>query len=148
MSDNDTYNLKRFLDAQQGDYEQALSEIRSGRKRSHWIWYVFPQLEDLGRSGTAKYYGISGAEEARAYLADPVLGARLREISAALLTLDENNPSRVMGYPDDLKLRSCMTLFDAVSDGNEEDSVFSAVLDKFYGGEPDSKTLHLLGISG
>ena len=133
--------LKRFLDAQERDYEQALKEIRSGRKRSHWIWYIFPQLEALGYSSTAKYYGIRDLDEAKAYLAEPTLRARLLEISEALLSLPENDPSIVMGYPDDLKLRSSMTLF-AVAD--PDCPVFQQVLDKYYGGKPDPRTLELL----
>lgn len=133
--------LKRFLDAQERDYEQALKEIRSGRKRSHWIWYIFPQLEALGYSSTAKYYGIRDLDEAKAYLAEPTLRARLIEISEALLALPENDPSTVMGYPDDLKLRSCMTLFLAA---DPDCPVFQQVLDKYYGGKPDPRTLELL----
>ena len=133
--------LKRFLDAQKRDYEQALKEIRSGRKRSHWIWYIFPQLEALGYSSTAKYYGIRDLDEAKAYLAEPTLRSRLIEISEALLTLPENDPSIVMGYPDDLKLRSSMTLFLAA---DPDCPVFQLVLDKYYGGKPDPRTLELL----
>ena len=133
--------LKRFLDAQEGDYEQALREILSGRKRSHWIWYIFPQLKALGYSSTAKYYGIRDLDEAKAYLAEPTLRSRLIEISEALLTLPENDPSIVMGYPDDLKLRSSMTLFLAA---DPDCPVFQLVLDKYYGGKPDPRTLELL----
>lgn len=133
--------LKRFLDAQERDYEQALREIRSGRKQSHWIWYIFPQLEALGYSSTAKYYGIRDLDEAKAYLAEPTLRSRLIEISEALLALPENDPSIVMGYPDDLKLRSSMTLFSAAA---PDCPVFQQVLDKYYGGKPDPRTLELL----
>ena len=133
--------LKRFLDAQERDYEQALKEIRSGRKRSHWIWYIFPQLAALGYSSTAKYYGIRDLDEAKAYLAEPTLRARLIEISEALLTLPENDPSVVMGYPDDLKLHSSMTLFMAA---DPDCHVFQQVLDKYFGGKPDPRTLELL----
>ena len=141
MMNRNAYDLQRFLDAQEQDYEQALSEIRSGRKRSHWIWYIFPQLKALGFSSTAKYYGIADLEEAKAYLAEPTLRARLLEISGALLTLSENDPGRVMGYPDDLKLRSSMTLFAAA---DPAEPVFRQVLDKFFSGKPDTKTLDLL----
>ena len=106
------YDLDRFVKAQAYDYDAALREIRSGRKRSHWMWYIFPQLQGLGFSSTAQYYGIRDLEEAKAYIAHPVLGPRLKEISEALLGLDTRDPSAVMGYPDDLKLRSCMTLFE------------------------------------
>ena len=139
------YDLERFVSAQNSgyeNYERALSEMKAGRKKSHWIWYIFPQLEDLGKSRTAKFYGITDIEEARQYLAHPVLGARLKEISEALLALDENDPTRVMGgHPDDWKLRSCMTLFAQIS---EEGSVFHQVLDKFFGGEQDTETLSIL----
>ena len=135
------YDLNRFLAAQERDYAQALAEIRAGRKWSHWIWYIFPQLRGLGYSYNAAFYGIADAEEARQYLAHPVLGARLREITGALLELDENDPVRVMGRPDDLKLCSCMTLFASIA---EPDSVFDKVLVKYYGGKRDAATLRML----
>ena len=133
-------DLSRFLNAQARDYEQALSEIRAGRKRSHWIWYIFPQLDGLGYSGTARYYAIKDRAEAEAYMEDPVLSGRLIEISKALLELDSDDPTEVMGYPDDLKLKSSMTLFSMVSD----DPVFQKVLDKFFGGEECSFTREYL----
>lgn len=133
--------LTRFIDAQVGDYEQALAEIKQGRKRSHWMWYIFPQLNGLGFSDMARVYGIRDRAEAAAYLAHLVLGPRLVEISQALLTIEGSSASQVMGSPDDLKLRSSMTLFSAV-DG--ADPVFQAVLDKFFGGKPDAKTLTML----
>ena len=135
------YDLNRFLTAQEQDYAQALAEIRAGRKRSHWIWYIFPQLRGLGYSYNAEYYGIADAEEARQYLAHPVLGARLREITEALLELPESDSVRVMGRPDDLKLCSSMTLFEYVS---VQDSVFGKVLDKYYGGRRGAATLRML----
>jgi len=135
------YDLNRFLAAQERDYAQALAEIRAGRKRSHWIWYIFPQLRGLGYSYNAEFYGIADAEEARQYLAHPVLGARFREITGALLELPESDPVRVMGRPDDLKLCSCMTLFERVA---EPGSVFGKVLDKYYGGKRDAATLRML----
>ena len=134
------YDLSRFHKAQQGSYETALAEIRSGRKRSHWIWYIFPQIQGLGFSSTAQYYAIENLEEAKAYLADPVLRERLLEISNALLALDSCDPSEVMGYPDDLKLRSSMTLFSLAE---PECTVFRDVLDKFYGGREDERTIVL-----
>lgn len=134
-------DLKRFLDAQKYDYDPALREIRSGHKRSHWIWYIFPQLKALGYSDTAKKYGIRDLDEAKAYLNEPTLRSRLIEISEALLALPENDPLKVMGHPDDLKLRSSMTLFAAA---DPECTVFQRVLDKFYSGKPDTKTLDLL----
>lgn len=133
--------LKRFLDAQQYEYDRALQEIRGGRKRSHWIWFIFPQLKELGYSDTAKFYGIRDLAEAKAYLAEPTLRARLIEISEALLKLPENDPNKVMGYPDDLKLRSSMTLFAAA---DPDCPVFQQVLDKYFGGQPDQRTLDLL----
>ena len=135
------YDLSRFLKAQGRDYETALAEIRSGRKRSHWIWYIFPQLKGLGFSSMAEYYGIDGIDEARAYMKDPVLSARLIEISGALLTLRSSDPGSVMGYPDDLKLRSSMTLFRAAA---PEEPVFSQVLEKFFNGGGDDITMRLL----
>ena len=134
------FELERFKRAQSKDYLNALSEIRAGRKRSHWIWYIFPQIQGLGFSSTAQYYAIENLEEAKAYLADPVLRERLLEISNALLALDSCDPSEVMGYPDDLKLRSSMTLFSLAE---PECTVFRDVLDKFYNGQEDSRTIAL-----
>ena len=135
------YDLSRFHKAQKGTYETALAEIRAGRKRSHWIWYIFPQIQGLGYSSTAQYYAIEDLNEAKAYLTDPVLRERLLEISNALLALDSCDPSEVMGYPDDLKLRSCMTLF---READPDCGTFQAVLDKYFGGQPDRRTLEIL----
>lgn len=135
-------DLSRFLKAQEQDYEQALREIRSGRKRSHWMWYIFPQIQGLGFSPTAQYYAIRDLQEARDYLAHPVLGARLKEISSALLDLNGLSASKIFGYPDDLKLRSSMTLF-RMADLNEP--VFLEVLEKYYDGKPDARTVELAG---
>ena len=134
------YDLSRFHKAQKGTYETALAEIRAGRKRSHWIWYIFPQIQGLGYSSTAQYYAIEDLNEAKAYLADPILRERLLEISNALLALDSCDPSEVMGYPDDLKLRSSMTLFSLA---DPECTVFRDVLEKFYDGREDSRTIAL-----
>ena len=134
--------LDKFVSAQTRDYACALAEIKSGRKRSHWMWYIFPQLQGLGFSPTAQYYGIRDLEQAMDYMAHPVLGPRLVEISTALLGLESSNPSAVMGYPDDLKLCSCMTLFELAA---PEEPVFGRVLEKFYGGRRDRMTLNLLG---
>ena len=152
------FDLERFVRAQADCYNTALAEIRAGRKRSHWMWYVFPQLRGLGQSFESSYYGIFGMEEARAYLAHPVLGARLCEISGALLALCGNNATAVMGYPDDMKLRSCMTLFEAAAGGNSAYAVFSQVLDQYYRKRipglmieddgRDEKTLRMLGLRG
>lgn len=137
------YNLDRFKSAQRGSYEEALAEMRRGRKNGHWMWYIFPQVSGLGMSATSLYYGIRGLEEAQAYMADPLLGERLLEISNALLEIETNEPREVFWYPDDLKLRSCMTLFAAAA---PEQEVFKEVLDKFFGGEADGMTLDILGI--
>jgi uncharacterized protein (DUF1810 family) len=137
----DPHDLDRFVRAQEPVHERALSEIRAGRKRTHWMWFVFPQLEGLGRSETARRYAIRSAAEAKAYLAHPVLGPRLREFCEALLQLRERSALDVFGSPDDLKLRSCATLFEAVS---PEGSVFERVLAKYYGGERDAATLRRL----
>ena len=137
------YDLSRFHNAQKRDYQTALSEIKSGRKRSHWIWYIFPQIAGLGFSSTSQFYAIRDLDEARAYLADPVLKERLEEISAALLELDSSNPSAVMGYPDDLKLCSSMTLFEAA---DPDCGIYPAVLKKFFNGQRDQATLDILGL--
>jgi uncharacterized protein (DUF1810 family) len=134
-------NLKRFLDAQAGDYAAALSEIAGGRKRSHWMWYIFPQIGGLGYSEMAKRYAIKDIPEATEYLDHPVLGTRLVEISKILLTLPGNNATSVMGSPDDLKLRSSITLFSLVPGA---DPVFEAVLKKYFGGDKDPATLQLI----
>ncbi len=138
----DDTSIKRFVDAQESDYNTALAEIRAGRKGSHWIWYIFPQIAGLGRSGTATYYAIKDMGEAREYLAHPVLRQRLLEISEALLELDGGDPLAVMGSPDDLKLRSSMTLFALAE---PECEVFQKVLDKYYGGKMDQRTVSILG---
>lgn len=136
------HDLNRFISAQERSYDAALREIKAGQKRTHWMWYIFPQIAGLGFSSTAQFYAISSMQEAKDYYAHPVLGKRLVEISEALLALDTSDAGAVMGYPDDLKLRSSMTLFLAASG----DAVFQKVLDKFYSGKPDSKTLSILGL--
>ena len=142
MADS-TYDLRRFISAQKQDYLTALEEIRRGRKRSHWMWYIFPQLWGLGMSSTSYFYGIESLEEARAFLDDPYLGGNLREISQALLSLDTGDARSVMGSPDDLKLRSSMTLFSLAA---PEEPVFKKVLEKFYRGVQDPATLRILGL--
>lgn len=137
------YDLERFVSAQERGYLTALAEIRQGRKRSHWMWYIFPQLRGLGMSSTSYFYGIENLEEARAFLGDPYLGKNLIEISEALLSLDKGDARSVMGSPDDLKLRSSMTLFSLAV---PEEPVFQKVLDKYYRGLPDPATLRLLGL--
>ena len=139
----DANELRKFVTAQERDYSTALQEIRNGRKRSHWMWYIFPQIQGLGMSPTAEYYGIKDLEQAKDYMEHPVLGANLIEISKALLALNASNPTAVMGYPDDLKLCSCMTLFELAA---PEQKVFGDVIDKYFGGRRDSLTLRILGI--
>lgn len=134
------FDLERFVTAQERDYEIALQEVQAGCKRSHWMWYIFPQIKGLGRSETAQYYAIQSAEEAKAYLAHPILGKRLQEISIALLGLPTSNAQTVFGYTDSLKLRSSMTLFYQVS----HYFVFERVLKKFFGGELDKNTVSIL----
>ncbi|WP_295668152.1 DUF1810 domain-containing protein [uncultured Mucilaginibacter sp.] len=133
--------LTRFLDAQRNDYATALSEIKNGRKRSHWMWYIFPQIKGLGFSQTSGFYAIKDKEEAIAYLNHPVLGGRLIAISKELLNLPVSNANAIFGKPDDLKLRSSMILFAALPDTHP---VFEAVLMKFFGGIGDGTTLELL----
>jgi len=135
--------LQRFVAAQDesGAYAGALAELRSGRKRSHWMWFVFPQIAGLGRSPTARYYAIADLAEARAYLAHPVLGARLRDCAAALVGLDGTDPVAVLGDIDATKLRSSMTLF---AHADPDEPLFTAVLDRYYSREQDPATLHLL----
>lgn len=133
------YNLQRFLDAQQDDYRQALAEVRNGRKRSHWIWYIFPQLKGLGMSYNSQYYGIEGREEAEAYLEHPVLGERLREITKAFLELPDVSAQDVFGALDAMKVLSSMTLFNEVASHDEQ--LFSQVIAKYYQGIPDRRTL-------
>ena len=133
-------DLERFLKAQDKDYEQALKEIKKGRKTSHWTWYIFPQIAGLGFSSTSKYYSIKDKNEAIEYLKNNTLKHRLIEICEALLSLESDDATYVMGYPDDLKLKSSMTLFSEVSDID----VFKKVLDKFYNGEKDEMTISLL----
>jgi uncharacterized protein (DUF1810 family) len=140
---DDPYNLTRFLRAQEGDYPQALSEIKSGQKRTHWMWYIFPQIDGLAFSSTSKRYSIKSLEEARAYLAHPVLGPRLLECTEAVVRVDGKSATEIFGSPDDLKLRSCATLFAGVSPPG---SVFERLLGKYYQGSRDGKTLQLLGI--
>ena len=135
------FNLDRFKKAQSRDYATALSEIKNGRKESHWMWYIFPQLKGLGFSSMADFYGIDGLAEAKAYMADELLRGRLVEISEALLSLPSSDAREVMGYPDDLKLKSCMTLF---MEAAPEIDVFGKVLEKFFGGEKDLKTLEMV----
>jgi uncharacterized protein (DUF1810 family) len=135
---SDPFDLQRFVDAQGRVYDTVLGELRGGRKRSHWMWFVFPQLRGLGSSPTAVRFAISSIDEARAYLDHELLGARLRECTDLVRRIDGRTAEEIFGWPDDMKLRSSMTLFARATDDNEE---FVAVLDKFYGGEEDPATL-------
>jgi uncharacterized protein (DUF1810 family) len=137
----DPFDLQRFVQAQAGVHDQALAEIRAGRKRSHWMWFTFPQYEGLGYSSMAQHYAIKSIGEALAYLAHPVLGARLVECAETVLAIDDRSISEVFGYPDDLKLRSSVTLFAAVA---SPDSVFQRVIDKQFAGKADARTLLLI----
>jgi uncharacterized protein (DUF1810 family) len=137
---SDPYNLRRFVDAQDGIFGTALAELRAGNKQSHWMWFIFPQLAELGRSSTAKFYGLSGREEAAAYLAHPLLGSRLRDAVQAIIPWsDQRSAEQILGAIDAMKLRSCLTLFDAI----EPRGLFADALAAFYDG-PDEETLALL----
>jgi uncharacterized protein (DUF1810 family) len=140
----DPHNLSRFVQAQEDDYEEALAEIRSGRKCSHWMWYIFPQLAGLGFSSMSRRYAIKSLAEAEAYLSHPVLGPQLVECAEAALGVQKRSAFDIFGSPDDMKLRSCATLFACVSPAG---SVFHRLLGKYFQGERDRKTLRLLGIA-
>jgi Uncharacterized conserved protein len=137
----DAYSLDRFTKAHQRDYETAYSELARGRKRTHWSWWIIPQIEGLGMTDTSRKYSIKSLDEAKAFLNDPYLGKNIREIAKVLLSLRSDDATSIMGYPDDLKLRSCMTLF---SEADPEEEVFQKVLDKYYGGKKDERTLEIL----
>jgi uncharacterized protein (DUF1810 family) len=139
---DDPFNLERFIQAQADDYERALFEIKRGRKHSHWMWYVFPQFDGLGYSATTKQYSIKSLAEAQAYLKHPVLARRLHDCCEAVLGVEGRSAYQIFGAPDDMKLKSCATLFASLS---PRDSVFDRVLTKYFNSERDSKTLHLLG---
>ena len=138
---DDPYDLTRFVRAQEGDYAQALAELEGGRKRSHWMWYVFPQFEGLGSSATSKRYAIKSIAEARAYLAHPILAPRLLECAEAVVRVEGRSATEIFGSPDDLKLKSCATLFAPLLPPG---SVFDRLLAKYYGGERDGRTLQLV----
>jgi uncharacterized protein (DUF1810 family) len=136
-------NLQRFLDAQDGVFDKALAELRSGKKRSHWMWFIFPQISGLGSSAMARRFEIKDVAEARAYLAHPMLGSRLREVAEAVLAIRGKTADEIFDYPDNLKLRSCATLFAHIS---EEGSPFHQILTVFFNGEPDARTLERLNL--
>ncbi len=135
-------NLKRFISAQEADYQTALSEVKNGRKQSHWMWYIFPQIQGLGFSETSKFYAINDINEAEEFLKHLVLGSRLINICKELLTLKSNDANKIFGSPDDVKLKSSMTLFSSLPDTNP---VFQSVLEKFFNGTEDSMTLQIIG---
>lgn len=141
---DDLYDLNRFVQAQEGVYERALTEVKNGRKRSHWMWYIFPQFEGLGFSAMSQRYAIASVAEAKAYLDHPILGPRLIECMEAALSVEGRSAYEIFGSPDDMKLKSCATLFAYVS---PEGSVFEQLLDKFYQGDRDQKTLDLISRS-
>jgi uncharacterized protein (DUF1810 family) len=138
------YNLERFLTAQAPVYGQALAELRDGCKRSHWMWFVFPQLAGLGRSSTAQYYALRDVDQARRYLADPVLSHRLRQCVQLMLQHRDKTAHDILGSPDDTKFRSCLTLFQAAAIDPSDHSLFGEALRQFYDGVPDARTLQLL----
>lgn len=141
----DPHRLGRFVEAQERAYPTALAELREGRKRGHWMWYIFPQLDGLGHSATARCYAIGSLEEARAYLDHPLLGPRLAQCCEAVLAVQGRSAHAIFGSPDDLKLRSCATLFALASPPG---SVFERLLERYFQGRPDGRTLNLLGMDG
>lgn len=140
------YDLDRFLKAQEPVYKQAMTELREGHKRSHWMWFIFPQIAGLGDSDTAQRYAIASLEEAREYLAHPVLGLRLREFTALVMAIGDKAIGDIFGHPDDLKFCSCMTLFSCAAP--EEDTLFAAALARYFDGRRDKHTLARLGLEG
>jgi uncharacterized protein (DUF1810 family) len=138
---DDPFNLKRFVEAQSAEYEDALAELRAGQKRSHWIWFIFPQMKGLGRSSASEYYGIASLAEAEAYLRHPLLGPRLAECTAAVNRIAGRSIDEIFGFPDNLKFLSSMTLFARAAEDNR---IFQTALDRYFNGEPDSKTIALL----
>ena len=138
----DPFGLNRFTKAQESDYLKALSEIRNGKKRSHWMWYIFPQFDGLGSSAISRYYSIKSLAEANAYLSHPVLGRRLKECVKALMNIENRSAHDIFGSPDDMKLKSCATLFAFISPAG---SVFEQLLDRYYEGDRDTRTIQLLG---
>lgn len=136
-----SYHLNRFIEAQEKIYPQVLKELRNGKKTSHWMWFIFPQIEGLGHSSTAKYYSIKSIEAAKEYLEHPILGKRLLECSNILLHIDGKTANEIFGYPDDLKLRSCMTLFKYIA---PDEKVFTTLIEKYFTGKEDEKTASIL----
>jgi uncharacterized protein (DUF1810 family) len=144
MERRDGYDLERFVRAQEGVHEQACAELRAGRKRTHWMWFIFPQIKGLGSSEMAMRYAIASIEEAKAYLEHPVLGSRLRECTQTVLDVKGKTAEEIFGYPDNLKFHSSMTLFAQAAEISEEDLVFSQALDKYFEGKEDAETIERL----
>ena len=142
MTAMDSFNLERFVDAQNSSYDQVCDELRAGHKRSHWIWFIFPQMRGLGHSEMAHFFGISSRQEARAYLEHPVLGARLRECTGLVVGVNGRSVDQIFGYPDNLKFHSSMSLFASIA---PDEPVFQQALQKYFGGELDPNTVALLG---
>ena len=140
---NRTFNLTRFVSAQEGTFDVALSELRRGRKESHWMWFIFPQIDGLGSSPTSRKYAIRSQDEARAYQNHPVLGPRLLDCCRAILSAEAKSASDIMGYPDDMKLRSSMTIFSLVAGPHSE---FREVIEKYFKGQPDRRTMELVNV--
>ena len=143
MHADDPFELKRFLQAQENTYARALAELRAGRKTSHWMWYVFPQIDGLGHSSTARHYAIKSLAEARAYLGHPLLGARLAECTRAMLEHRDLTAHEILGYPDDLKFHSSMTLFEHAA---EDKDLFARAIGSYFAGRRDAMTLMILGV--
>ncbi|MGB3508233.1 MAG: DUF1810 domain-containing protein [Microcoleaceae cyanobacterium] len=141
IGNNNPFDLSRFISAQERIYENVIAELKSGKKRTHWMWYIFPQIDGLAKSKTSKHYAIKSIEEARQYLNHPVLGRRLLECAEIVFAIERSSISEIFGYPDDLKFQSCMTLFSCLA---ESESVFVGILDKYFNGERDFKTLQIL----
>ena len=141
---SDPFSLQRFVDAQSQTYDQALAELRAGQKRTHWMWFVFPQVAGLGRSETARFYALSGVEEAQAYLEHPTLGSRLVECAETLAGLPTSDPVSVLGTIDAMKLKSSMTMFAHAAETDEGRAVFRTVLEKYFGGAEDPETVRRL----
>ena len=134
-------DLSRFHEAHERDYENALREVKSGQKKTHWMWYIFPQIRGLGKSSTSQFYGITGIDEAKAYLGDSILGEHMKELCESLIAVQTNNATEIFSWPDDKKLKSSMTLFDEADPNN---ILFKKVLDKFFKGEKDKATLRII----
>ncbi len=144
QNESDPFDLNRFVSAQEGVFELALAELKRGQKRSHWMWFMFPQLAGLGSSSTSRKYALKSLDEARAYLAHPILGQRLLDCCQAILSVQGRSASEIMGYPDDLKLRSSMSLFALAGDSHCE---FRQVIDRYFDGQLDPRTLELLHVA-